>query len=405
MADSIEANTLAVAKSNDKTTTSTWIATKKYWYSLALLMPALPIFSAYIAAKTNSGGWLWLPFVFLYLGVTLLDKLFGEDDANPNEDMVEQIKNQAYYKYLLFLTVPMLWLSVIVMAYVASQFDWSWVNIVGAALSAGVMGALGVNYGHELGHKVNDKGQQIAAKLALAITGYGHFAIEHNKGHHKDVATPEDPASSRMGESIYKFVQREIPGAFRRAWELEGARMKRLGKSQWSVHNEIVQAALITISAYGILLAFLGPVMIPFLAIVAAYGYWSLTSANYIEHYGLLRQKEASGRYERCKPQHSWNSNHKVSNLILVHLQRHSDHHAHPTRPYQVLRDYDNVPKLPAGYPWMFLLAIFPPVWFAIMNPRVAKWAEGDMNRVNMDPDAKATMFKRFHRKDLSSKQ
>ena len=398
MSSTTKSDVLASEQLMGPTSFSTWIATKKYWYVLSFIIPLLPILSAYMAVQSGSGAWLWATVAFFYGGITLADKYFGNDDANPSDDLVEEIKHESYYKQILYLAIPMIWASVVTMAYVVSQYDWSWLSILGGSLSAGLMGAVGVNLGHELGHKVTDKGQQAAAKLSLAVSGYGHFVIEHNKGHHKDVATPEDPASSRMGESIYKFVKREIPGAFRRAWGLEATRLKRLGKSEWSLNNEIIQPAIITVTAYTLMLAYFGPVMIPFLAIVAAFGYWNLTCANYIEHYGLLRLKEKSGRYERCKPHHSWNSNHKVSNLVLVHLQRHSDHHAHPTRAYQVLRDYDNVPKLQAGYPWMFVLAMIPPLWFAIMNPRVAEWANGDMTKVNVDPDSKETMFTRFHK-------
>lgn len=401
MSNKFEPNSPTAARSNTPTDKSAWIAIKKYCYALSLVVLILPMLSAYYAVNNNNGLWLWLTFAFVYVGITLLDKIFGDDDANPCEAMVEEIKHQAYYKYLLYIAVPMLWLSVFVLAYVVSQYAWSWFNFLGAALSAGVLAASGVNLGHEMGHKVNDQGQQLATKLALALSGYGHFAIEHNKGHHKDVATPEDPASSRMGESIYKFVRREIPGAFCRAKALEAARLKRLAKSEWSLHNEIVQNGLITVTAYSLLLVFFGPLMFPFLAVVVAYGYWALSCANYIEHYGLLRQKATNGRYERCLPQHSWNSNHKVSNLFLLHLQRHSDHHAHPTRPYQVLRDYNNVPKLHAGYPWMYILALFPPIWFSIMDPKVAEWAHGDMHKVNMDPETKDVLFKRYHHSAL----
>ncbi|KZZ39025.1 alkane 1-monooxygenase, partial [Oleiphilus sp. HI0085] len=282
------------------------------------------------------------------------------------------------------------------------QYEWSWFNFIGGALTAGLAAGIGVNLGHEMGHKVNDRTQVFFAKMALALPGYGHFFIEHNKGHHKDVSTPEDPASSRMGESIYQFVKREVPGAFRRAWELESARLKRQGKSEWSLQNEIIQPALATVALYSMLLAYFGPVMIPFLSIVAAFGYWQLTCANYIEHYGLLRQKnEKTGRFERCQPHHSWNSNQKISNLILLHLQRHSDHHAHPTRAYQVLRDYHGVPSLPAGYPWMFVLAMIPPVWFSVMDPKVVKWAGGDMDKVNIEPTKRDEIFSRHHHPEV----
>ena len=153
---------------------------------------------------------------------------------------------------------------------------------------------------------------------------------------------------------------------------------------------------------YGLMVSFWGVVLVPFLLLAAGFGWWQLTLANYVEHYGLLRQKEANGRYQRCEPKHSWNSNFKLSNLLLVHLQRHSDHHAHPTMPYQVLRDYDDVPQLPQGYFGMFLVAMIPPIWFAIMNPRVVAWAEGDMMRVNLDPARREALIQRYHRPTTS---
>lgn len=388
---------VASARTMDPTRLSTWIATKKYWYLLSFIIPLAPIVSAYMAARTGNGLWLWSTVFVFYGLVTMLDNYFGDDEANPTDEMVEELKGDRYYVRILYLTVPLIWAAIVSTAYVVSAYDFSWLSILGGALGAGLIGGVGLNLGHELGHKVNDRGQVAMGKVALAACGYGHFFIEHNKGHHKDVATPEDPASSRMGESIYKFVRREIPGAFRRAWGLEVARLNRQGKSEWSFSNEIIQSMIITLVAYSLMLAYFGPVMLPFLMIVAGFGYWQLTCANYIEHYGLLRQKNDNGRYERCQPHHSWNSNHKVSNLVLVHLQRHSDHHAHPTRAYQVLRDYNNVPKLEAGYPWMFLLAMIPPVWRAIMDPKVALWAKGDMNKVNIDPSAKDRMFSKYH--------
>src|SRR5262249_50104889 len=157
-----------------------------------------------------------------------------------------------------------------------------------------------------------------------------HFFVEHNRGHHRDVATPEDPASARLGESIYGFALREVPGAWRRSWRSEAERLARKGKTAWSVDNEVLQPLVITLAVYAVLVAVLGPTMLIFLPLQAAFGWWQLTTANYIEHYGLLRQKAADGRYERCRPEHSWNANHIATNLILFHLQRHSDHHANP---------------------------------------------------------------------------
>ncbi len=386
----------------DATATATeedsgWIKSKRYLYFASMVIPGVPILSAFLAHETGNGLWLWSLFIVFYAVLPILDQLSGVDAANPSDELVEELKDDRYYVYILYGATVAHWVALVYMAYTVSVLDISWFSILGGALSIGLSNGLALVAGHEMGHKVNDKMQVFFAKLVLACSGYGHFFIEHNKGHHKDVATPEDPATSRFGETIYKFVKREIPGAFKRAWELESARLHRLGKSEWSLSNEIIQPALITISAYTLMLAYFGPVMIPFLAIGAAYGWWQLTGANYIEHYGLMRERAANGRYERCQARHSWNSNHKVSNLILLHLQRHSDHHAHPTRPYQVLRDYPEVPGLPSGYPFMLALAMFPSAWFSMMNPKVVDWAEGDMSKVNIDPDIKDEIFKRYH--------
>jgi len=333
----------------------------------------------------------------MYILIPLSDYLFGIDNANPNEQEVQQLISERYYVYIMMLSTLTHWISLVGMAYVVSQYEWSWFYILGAALSTGIINGIALVAGHEMGHKIKDRTQSTCAKILLACSGYGHFCIEHNKGHHKDVATPEDPASSQFGESIYQFVKREIPGAFRRAWDLESKRLHRQGKSEWSLSNEIIQADLLTMVAYVLMLAYFGPVMIPFLAIAAGFGWWQLTCANYVEHYGLLRIKNEKGRYEKCQPHHSWNSNHKVSNLILLHLQRHSDHHANPTRPYQVLRDYEDVPSLPSGYPWMFAVAMVPKAWFAMMDPKVIDWADADMNKVNIMPSCKEDVFARYH--------
>ena len=227
---------------------------------------------------------------------------------------------------------------------------------------------------------------------------YGHFWIEHNRGHHRDVATPEDPASARMGESIYKFALREIPGAMRRGWNIERERMGRKGKSLWNTQNEILQSYAISAAVQLTLLVVFGWIMIPFLLVHNVVAWWQLTSANYIEHYGLLRLKEPSGRYERCQPCHSWNSNHIYTNLLLFHLERHSDHHAHPTRRYQSLRNFSDVPRLPNGYFGMYLVAYVPWLWYRIMDPLLLALdhIDGDLAKVNIDPDRKAEIYARY---------
>jgi alkane 1-monooxygenase len=266
------------------------------------------------------------------------------------------------------------------------------------ALSVGVVNGLAINTGHELGHK-NTKLERWLAKIVLAVVGYGHFFVEHNRGHHVDVATPQDPASAKMGQSIYGFACSEIPGAIRRAWASEKTRLARCSKGPWTLANEVLQPLLITLVLYGGLLYAFGWVIVPFLFLQAFWGWFGiLTSANYIEHYGLLRQKLENGRYERCQPHHSWNSNHVMSNTILFNLQRHSDHHAFPMRRYQSLCSFQKLPELPSGYPLMFGIALIPPLWFALMDPRVVAWADGDMTKLNVLPAMREQLVRRYAR-------
>jgi alkane 1-monooxygenase len=232
----------------------------------------------------------------------------------------------------------------------------------------------------------------------LAVPAYGHFTVEHGRGHHKAVATPEDHASARMGESIYRFALRELPGGIVRAWAIESARLRGEGHAPWSVHNTMLQSYAVSAVLQGSLIAAFGAVMLPFLVMHNLVAWWQLTSANYVEHYGLLRLREAGGRWESPKPHHSWNTNHLVTNLATFHLQRHSDHHAHPSRRYQSLRNFPDLPTLPSGYFGMFPLAYVPPLWFRVMDPRLLALPHvaGDLDRVNVDPARRAAMVARY---------
>lgn len=146
----------------------------------------------------------------------------------------------------------------------------------------------------------------------------------------------------------------------------------------------------------GVLLALFGPALIPFVLIQAVYGISLLETVNYLEHYGLLRRKTATGRYERCTPEHSWNSDHLVTNLFLYHLQRHSDHHANPTRRYQTLRSLDGAPNLPSGYASMITLAYLPPLWRRVMDKRVLAHYGGDITRANLHPRRREQILGRY---------
>lgn len=369
---------------------------KRPLWLLSLFVPILGLIGpALYLLVSPSEFWLWLSPLFFYFGIPLLDALIGEDPSNPPESEVPALEADPYYRWITYLLVPVLWASFIaICVFVASQ-PLSATGLLAMIINTG--GGLGfaINLGHEMGHKKSTL-ERWLAKLALAPACYGHFYIEHNRGHHRDVATPVDPASSRMGESIYRFVLREMPGGFRRAWQLERERLARCGKSPWSLNNEVLQPALISLALYGALVAALGWQILPFLLLSAFWGAFQLTSANYLEHYGLLRRKLENGRYEVCQPHHSWNSNHLFSNWALFHLQRHSDHHAHPTRRYQSLRNFPDLPRLPSGYFGMYLLAYVPPLWFRLMNPRLIAAVQGDAARINFQPGLRERLMRRY---------
>jgi alkane 1-monooxygenase len=298
----------------------------------------------------------------------------------------------AYYRWLTWATVPLHFVALIGCAWWVGTQALSWWAVVLLGYVAGAGSGLGINTGHELGHK-NTRLEQWLARLVLAVPAYGHFTVEHGRGHHRWVATPHDHASSRMGESIYRFALRELPGGVRRAWTREAERLAGRGQARWSVHNTLLQSFAITLLLQSSLVLAWGAVMLPFLAVHNVVAWWQLTSANYVEHYGLLRAElpgstAQAPRYEAPQPHHSWNTNHLVTNLVLFHLQRHSDHHAYPSRRYQSLRHFDTLPQLPSGYFGMFPLAYVPPLWFRVMNARLMAlpFVLGDLTKVNLDP-------------------
>ncbi len=368
---------------------------KRYAWLLSLLIPTTVLIGPALMLNSGEAWMLWLPVVFFYTIVPLLDRILGEDQSNPPESAVPALDADLYYRWVTYLLAPVLWAAFIFSAWFVSRFDLPLHAMFAMVLISGSVGGFCINLGHELGHK-NTQLEKWLAKIVLAPSGYGHFFIEHNRGHHRDAATPADPASSRMGESIYRFVLREMPGAWFRAWELEKSRLQKAGLPVFSLRNEIIQPALLTLALWSGLVAWLGWNVLPFLVVASFWANFQLTSANYIEHYGLLRGQRAPGKYEACQPHHSWNSNHIFSNWILFHLQRHSDHHAHPLRRYQSLRHFDNLPTLPSGYFAMFLVAYIPPLWRAVMDPRLLASVGRDTANINIDPQSRATLIARY---------
>jgi alkane 1-monooxygenase len=368
---------------------------KRYAWLMSLLVPAALGCGPLFYWLTGSVAAMWIPAAVVYAAIPLLDVALGEDLNNPPEEVVPLLEADSYYRWAAYALVPVLWIAFLANAYFVGTQDLPWTAVLAIAVNIGILCGFAINLGHELGHKKSRLERNLATSV-LALGAYGHFAIDHNRGHHRHVATPEDCASSRMGETLYTFAMRELPGAFRRAWFLEAGRLERHENSVWSFENEILRAGLITAAvSVGLLLAF-GPIMIPYLLVTYFIGAFHLTLANYIEHYGLLRQKRPNGLYERCQPHHSWNSNHICSNWALYHLQRHSDHHANPGRRYQSLRHFDGLPTLPNGYFGMFLVALVPPLWFRVMDPLVVAQAERDPHRIHFAPKRRQTLCERY---------
>jgi len=210
------------------------------------------------------------------------------------------------------------------------------------------------------------------------------------------VATPEDPASSRLGESFYEFLPRTVAGSLRSSWELEGKRLERMGKKPWTIHNDVLNAWAMTVVLFAALVAVFGPVVLPYLLLQAVLGFSLLEVVNYLEHYGLKRGRRPDGRYEITRPEHSWNSNNVASNVLLYHLQRHSDHHANPLRRYQALRHEDEAPQLPTGYAGMIVLAAVPPLWRRVMDRRVVEHYRNDLELVNIHPRTERRVLARY---------
>ncbi len=369
---------------------------KRHAWLLSLLVPCSVLIGPALMLASGSAAALWIPVLFFYMVAPLLDYLLGEDSSNPPEEAVPMLEAQGYYRWITYLLVPALWLSFIFCAWFVARTPLPWHGLLAMVLICGSVGGFCINLGHELGHK-NTPLERWLARISLAPTGYGHFSVEHNRGHHRDVATPADPASSRMGESIYRFVLREVPGGARRAWALEKERLELLGLPVWSLHNEILQPATLTLLLWTGLAVWLGAGIWVFLVGASFWANFQLTSANYVEHYGLLRSRRANGQLEPCQPHHSWNSNHVFSNWALFHLQRHSDHHAHPLRRYQSLRNFPALPRLPSGYFGMFLVAYVPPLWRAVMDPRLLAVAGRNTANINLEPSQRAALIRRHH--------
>jgi alkane 1-monooxygenase len=373
----------------------TWRDPKRYMWLLGLIVPTLP-FLAWGLVEATGLGVFWFYGPALVFGIfPLLDLIVGLDARNPPDEVIKQLEADRYYRWCTYAYLPIQYAGLVFACWKWSSGELSTVESLGLALTVAMVSGVAINTAHELGHK-RASIERWLSKVALAQSGYGHFFIEHNRGHHVRVATPEDPASSRLGESFYRFWPRTVAGSLRSAWELERVRLTRLQSSMWTPRNDILSAWAMSIVLYAALVAAFGVVVLPYLAIQAVLGFSLLEVVNYLEHYGLLRQRRDDGRYERTRAEHSWNSNNTASNVLLYHLQRHSDHHANPVRRYQALRHVEQAPQLPTGYAGMIVLAVVPPLWQRVMDRRVLAHYEGELTRANVDSRISARRRRRL---------
>jgi alkane 1-monooxygenase len=363
----------------------TWRDPKRYLWLLGLLVPTLPFLAFGLVEATGLGLFWWFGPMFMYVVLPILDTFVGSDEANPPDSVVKRLEGDKYYRWCTYLYIPLQYAGLVFACWKWGGGDLSTLENLGLAFTVGTVAGIAINTAHELGHK-RKNGERWASKVALAQTGYGHFFIEHNRGHHVRVATPEDPASSRLGESFYAFLPRTVTGSLKSAIELEKIRLDRVGTGFFTIRNDVLNAWAMTVVLFAALTAIFGLDVLPYLLLQAVFGFSLLEVVNYLEHYGLVRQKQEDGRYERCRPEHSWNSNNTASNVLLYHLQRHSDHHANPVRRYQALRHFDEAPELPSGYGTMITLAYFTPLWRRIMDKRVLDHYDGDVTRANIYP-------------------
>ena len=368
--------------------TRDWRDRRRYLWLLGLVVPIVIPISWGAVWLTGSGLFWWSGPVLTFLVIPALDFLIGPDSENPPDSVLAYLEQDRYYRRATYLYLPAQYLSLVLACWLwtgGGGVSMSAADKVGLTLTVGGIGGIAINTAHELGHQ-KARSERWLSKIALAQTGYGHFFVEHNRGHHARVATVEDPASSRLGENLYVFHYRSIFGSLRSAWAIERRRLHCHGRSFWTLRNDVFSAWLLTVVLFGALVAVFGVDVLPWLVAQAVIGVFLLETINYLEHYGLRRQRRPDGYYEPVRPSHSWNSNSVVSNVFLFHLQRHSDHHANPQRRYQALCHSDEAPQLPAGYATMVVLALCPPLWRRVMDRRVLAHYGGDIRLAALKP-------------------
>lgn len=320
----------------------------------------------------NENYWSFLALIYIFGALPFIELFFDGSKENLSNQEEALATKDKFFSFVLWSLVPIHFATGGLFIYYLVNTQAGLTYQIGATIAYGLScGVIGINVAHELGHRKTWY-EQLMSKALLMTTLYMHFFIEHNRGHHQYVSTEEDPASARYGESVYAFYIRSIVGSWMSAWQLEFKKLDIKKKPKWSIHNEMMWFQIIQILMLTLIYFYFGLNILLLYMIAAFIGIILLETVNYIEHYGLRRQKKGN-RYQRTMPCHSWNSNHPIGRLVLLELSRHSDHHYQANRPYQILRHHDNSPQMPTGYPGMMILALMPPLWFKVMHDLIDK--------------------------------
>jgi len=334
-----------------------------------LLAYSIPLSA--VLALLWQGWWSWATVILAFGIFPVLDALIPASTANYSENEEKSRLSNRFFDMLLYICAPICFVLIYFYFQTLQKGGLETYEWLGLTFSIGVvLGALGINVAHELGHRAN-KWEQFLAKAGLMPVLYQHFFIEHNRGHHKHVSTDKDPATAKKNEWIYAFFLRSIIGQYISAWQLENERLNKKGTPVFSWENEMIRFSVYQTLYLSAVVIIFGWSMLPYALAIALIGVLLLETINYIEHYGLRRKMLPSGRPERVLPKHSWNSDHEMGRIVLFELTRHSDHHYLASRKYQILRHMEESPQLPTGYPGSMLMALVPPLWFFVMNKRL----------------------------------
>ncbi len=340
-------------------------------------MHALPFGFVYLLPLSAAlglyfgGPWVLAPWMFIFGFTPIADAILTVDEKNATDAEMAKRDRNPIYKFWLYLFLPVqvaLMGAVLWMGQNGALTAW---ETIGAASSVALIaGGGGITIAHELMHRPG-KFDRALAELLMTIVSYPHFCVEHVYGHHKNVSTPNDPGSAAKGANLYGFLPKTLIGSVVSAWKIETKRVNRPGVKIRFWEDKRVRMPLMVAAFWGAVAGFFGPLGFALMILWSAIAILLLETINYVEHYGLARRQREDGRYERVQPEHSWNSPHRLTGYYLFALPRHADHHYAANRPYWKLRHMPEGPQLPAGYATMVLVALVPPLWFAVMDKRV----------------------------------